>query len=964
MDLLDQIEDYSSNQVVNNLYKSTQVINNDSDSDSSSEDDKDFDILDRINRRLNGNQGEEEKEQEVTQQEEGFQKLPQLEIDPNEFNQPTQVISHSADLETQKIDTQETVILTEQQRQDKIEKLIELKRQQREKLEQIEKEVLDDLSSDENDFNDTVVSTTDKDPSLKELNKIKQFLNIEKRKIDIQPEFERQVVFNKDRLLQEFSSDEEEERTIHVTESTPLTSSPPSSAIPTSTQLKNPLELYAQKLRKELPTEKQTISLDSDSDIETNTYAQKVPSQPIPELSKDQKLEIKQKFMKRNPTSRTPKNSNSTKGLLKTLQARNITQLKQQRLSDPSKSIIEELDKDEEEMTSLLEREIQRAKNIRRKEKMQERAKLALIGKALGVVEDDLDGSDGKEVEESDVPDSDYGDEEEEDDEQDEESDNEQQEKQPQARSDDSYMFGGEESDKQSDEEEKITTGQGDDFNFNDSVLFQDSEPRRDVTSDEEENYDVVKRQVPNFKDLPTQGTQPTQKDATQVATQKDATQVATQADTTEIDPTQVNTQPVDSKHFDETQKISILAPTQVITPKVDDIFTDDEDDITPSTVSKGRNAVRNNVIEEDEEENQENIQEQIKIFQEKIRKQELKQRKRRKEYERKGLNKIVEGEAQESEDEWQGIGGADGEISDQANSEDERMIDNNFNIDLNDEEIRKKFMEDYHIKDQQELEKLLDDIKNHRLTKRINGNGFDIDLSDEEDQLLAAYRRQKLQEQQSRLLSNKKLVELEKNERSRAFFESIKERESVIKIDDDEEEETGEGKKIDEAFVQRQLSFLNKNNQDDDYVELQRISNIQYGYEEEDIEDIQALKTKSLNNLTVSSTSSNKREIEQLTDADNTDDDEFMPAFKKPSIIKSFKSFQQANETTSFGKSSFSGVTISKQYKSVSGMKGSITFMQKDKAKKQIKSLKEKQIVKSLDNSRNNNLFKTSGFD
>ena len=131
---------------------------------------------------------------------------------------------------------------------------------------------------------------------------------------------------------------------------------------------------------------------------------------------------------------------------------------------------------------------------------------------------------------------------------------------------------------------------------------------------------------------------------------------------------------------------------------------------------------------------------------------------------ERRGLKNIIEGEAEESEDEWKGLGGVDGEVSDVANSEDERMIDNNFNIDLKNEEIRKKFMEDYQIKDQKELEKLLDDIKNHRLIKRAGvANGLDIEISDEEDSLLEAYRRQKLMEQQQRLLKNKKLLEIYK---------------------------------------------------------------------------------------------------------------------------------------------------------------------------------------------------------
>ena len=40
---------------------------------------------------------------------------------------------------------------------------------------------------------------------------------------------------------------------------------------------------------------------------------------------------------------------------------------------------MEELEKDEETMTSLLEREMERVRNIRKREKLQERAKLALL---------------------------------------------------------------------------------------------------------------------------------------------------------------------------------------------------------------------------------------------------------------------------------------------------------------------------------------------------------------------------------------------------------------------------------------------------------------------------------------------------------------------------------------------------------------------------------------------------------
>ena len=61
---------------------------------------------------------------------------------------------------------------------------------------------------------------------------------------------------------------------------------------------------------------------------------------------------------------------------------------------------------------------------------------------------------------------------------------------------------------------------------------------------------------------------------------------------------------------------------------------------------------------------------------------------------------------------------------------------------------------------------------------------------------------------------------------------------------------------------------------------------------------------------------------------------------FSKPSIVKSFKSFQeQQGISIKDGKHHFSGVTISKQYKVVAGSKASITYMSKNNNHNKIKS-------------------------
>lgn len=360
------------------------------------------------------------------------------------------------------------------------------------------------------------------------------------------------------------------------------------------------------------------------------------------------------------------------------------------------------------------------------------------------------------------------------------------------------------------------------------------------------------------------------------------------------------------------------------------------DDEITPAAVSKGRQLVRANLSnigetqEEDEEEQEEDdqeMQERIKAYEEKIRRKELKLLQKRKEMDRKGYRKIIEGEAEESEDEWAGIGGADGEVEELANSEDERMIDNNFNIDLNDDEIRKKFMEEHQIKDRKQLDKLLDDLKNHRLVKRAGAN---LDLSDEEDELLLNYRRQKLQEQRLKL---QQVDQNNKSEKAKAFFESIKEdlTNNIISIDgSDEEEESQETdnfkemvpKKIGEEFVRSKLSFISESFNRYDYE--QRKSNFQYDLGSDEEEDLNALKMKSFSNLKRSI-----REVEIETDDDEANEeddneDDLLP-MRKPSMMKSFKS-------TSSTSSTFSGVTVSKQYKTAGGSKASITFMSKKK--------------------------------
>lgn len=1027
----------------------------------------------------------------------GLQSTPADNQSLQNLSDATQVIRKSAPESIDKLflsdsdddDAKVVIPLTKEQRQEKIAKLAELKRQERlERDLQLEQEIskttLTDEENDLNDYNDSVVSNinpTDK-TSLKELQQAEEFINIQKRHLDIRPEFvKKSSMFTRDKLISAFDSDEEVNVMDNKGGSTPITSpvqqsetkpnfklelmddssdeeeelnifdlmnSKPKQSKPVQAS-KNSFLAYAQKIKQSTNEKNEFVLDDSDSDSGLESVA--VPStskfsndgkelNKIPELLKEQRLVLQQKFLKKNFHDKNKPGTfpSTVKNLMvasngndshaksiefhqffKNLKKTNIEQLQAHKLSNPDNAIIQEMEKDEEVMGTLLEREMERARKIRKQEKLRERAKLALLKKGSGEVDQEVD----VEVPDSDfeVQESDYHsdsehenevgnnaaiDDEAEEDDDDESEDDENNDRVNLgesdkenidaglsidgkilgiSRNDDSYMFEGGNSDSDAigiDEEGVVASSQP-------SV---NNEPQ---TSDEqfvraESGVKLFANLQPRLEKAQTQNllfdldtANSTQDPEVLGLSFNDINVTATPID----EPTQVDS----STQIDVNHEIK------------KDYVDDDEDDvITPAAVQNGRKKVRSNKLEklpEEIEDDEEELKQKIKLYEAKIRKQELALRKRRRDLERKGVKNVVEGEAVESEDEWRGLGGMEGELSEEANSEDEKMIDNDFNIDLKDDEIRQKFMDEYQIKDQKQLEKLLDDIKNHRLTKRAAANGLDIEFSDKEDELLMAYRRQKRTEQLQRLQENKSLLDSLKNNKQKAFFDSMQEKESLILIDDDDDDDFVEEEeahkenasddedeletvaplrkkfKIEESFVQKKLSFLMES-LEDNYSQIQRRSRIQHDVNSSDdeIEDLQALKSRSMASLVSLSarrsespvTVSNEALVE--TDADEEDEhDEFLPAFKKRSMVQSFKSFNEnQNHGISEGKH-FSGVTVNKQYKVAMGSKSSISYLSKNKSQRvTIKTAKEQKLERSLTESKKfrSRVFTSTGFE
>lgn len=158
---------------------------------------------------------------------------------------------------------------------------------------------------------------------------------------------------------------------------------------------------------------------------------------------------------------------------------------------------------------------------------------------------------------------------------------------------------------------------------------------------------------------------------------------------------------------------------------------------------------------------------------------------------------RIVDEAAEESEDEYAGLGGAsDDSGDDEENEDDRRLIDQDTQIGKGDEAKLAGFYADREReRDEKEVSKLLKDITTGAL-RRKRGVGDDLDLSDEED--AAARRREAKRREFARmrreLLKDEAVGKIAEDKRKEAFLRSIEDREAGEDDDDlDEAEESAE---------------------------------------------------------------------------------------------------------------------------------------------------------------------------
>ncbi|CCE85978.1 Piso0_005620 [Millerozyma farinosa CBS 7064] len=1189
MDLLDDLEETGNVQRYN---FDTQIVNHEESYDSGSEGEDyhgDVEGQEKLSTReedglkedMDQEDGVRNMLERIKQRLSGPERLPQLsaadaEIRSQQATEPQSSVQEEQGLfvdEEESDREHEAEVnppLQGEQRVEQLDQLIEKKRRERMEKASQERSLEEDLRApasqeDYEDFFEVGNKTVTSQVSKKDLREAEEFLNVQRREVDIRPEFQPKIIISKNTLLSAFddSSDDSDEKEkkdeMPHPVSSPVTSPvdasnklekdgldsahllqhhSPSNATGTGfsvVQSKNPIEMYAQNLKNQLLSSpnsgkgEKLISLDSDSDSSSNSNAREnaysmgyttvYGSMPdsIPDLSKADKLAIKQKFSKKRATSKSsvidklPSSLRQAilncevptqKSFLRTLRSANTLQLKNSTVSGPDTELWQEFEKEEEIMGSLLEKEIERVRNIRRKERLKEKAKMSLLGKNNGSVVPEKPDSDFEEN----VPDSDasYNKNSDEDDVSGDESDgpNEFEESESEnsssqekskrserkmrrvvlsdddetddskialndrkshplmditnerSRSDDSYMFGAKNSNiidenaghdgitvdntiayvsfnesnsnptQRTYQKHSINPSQNkSQNNFEQDAGFQSTtslpvdETYYSQQSNTEANTSTYNVELPTFESIDGERPEPISHNLNNlIPTQVDNNSQRyekTQVDTNTSTQVDVEDEEQPSEHMPrDTQRVTLENVASL--PLGDSILYAEVDDKSQNTsiTNNGAESTKEHPYNENDEADE--SEEQYMAYKERLKAIEKKRRRKRQQLERLGMKGLVVGEAEESEDEWHGLGGADGEFSEEENSEDEKMIDHRLNINLNDEEVRRKFMEQYQINDQKELEKLLDDVKNHRLTKMAAGGGLDIELSDEEDELLVAYRRQKLEEQKQRLMSNRKLQTLMKNEKSKAFFESIQDSTSEIKIDEDDHKSNGNDSdnndsivtqsrsgsealsradrsesentfvhidedkdsvqknskksiKIEQPFVQKQLEFLNYSTTDR-YDMEQKLSEFQHGLNSDDeAEDMNSLKMRSLRNLKTTSEQKATRNftcnVDKLQESD-ADEDEFLPSLKKRSIMIPFKTSSGKSDGVS-NPNYFSGVSVSKQYRAASGSTASITYMSRTR-KGAVKSLKEKKLEKTLMQAKSNrsSLFGNDNFE
>ncbi|QOU21618.1 hypothetical protein BRETT_001343 [Brettanomyces bruxellensis] len=257
----------------------------------------------------------------------------------------------------------------------------------------------------------------------------------------------------------------------------------------------------------------------------------------------------------------------------------------------------------------------------------------------------------------------------------------------------------------------------------------------------------------------------------------------------TQVDEADMATQPVAVDDDDDDEKVHVSGRKRVLKAAQQDIKGDENKDVNENE-NYGDDDDDDEIVYEDDETRKKRV-ELINAARRRAIERENKQRRAFKEA---GMGEMMENEAVESDDEWQGIGGADGEDPEVENSEDEKILDDASKIVVDKDKIRADLAKHDIKADDEMVKKIYTDLKTGAFRRRRARDGaYELELSDDEDEYMRQFyehRRQEYLEKQ--YMKDANLRKLAKSQSSRAFYDTIASdsiRSASIKFEDSVDE-------------------------------------------------------------------------------------------------------------------------------------------------------------------------------
>ncbi|KAF4452218.1 URK1, partial [Fusarium albosuccineum] len=144
----------------------------------------------------------------------------------------------------------------------------------------------------------------------------------------------------------------------------------------------------------------------------------------------------------------------------------------------------------------------------------------------------------------------------------------------------------------------------------------------------------------------------------------------------------------------------------------------------------------------------------------------------------------MVEEQAEESEDEYAGLGGVDGEDSDNESVASlKEIIDDAAGNDVDEAKLAAFYADRERAEDEKQVEKLFKDITTGML-RRKRGAGYDLDDSDDDGEARRRMKRRQFAKMQKALFSDERVKKIAENPGNEAFLRTIEDRGSDDEMD------------------------------------------------------------------------------------------------------------------------------------------------------------------------------------